>query len=400
MGLPARTIDAICIDQENLAERTMQVSLMGDLYRKAKTVLVWLGFEDEFTADAFMTMERLASIPKDLYEVVKAQDFHDARMVTSKLGISPLSHRNWLGWVAFLHRPYLKRVWVVQEIGLADRVLCVCGSRRVPWESFADAVMFTMNQNEYGNNAPEYHKLLSVDIDPGFSACGLVKTKLFTTTFRPALPFRKLIEDHRETSASDPRDKIYAILDIYKTACPAPKSCGREFLGHISALIARAYLDQANPLPVQSSAEHLGSASPGRRILNLLAALPGRVIASHRVRHLNLKETPISTGNPDFDAWVKLIESEPIESAFGLDELSRAYAALMTESQQPDSKTQADYERSFAQVRSEMSVTLNCRRVFKTEGNLLGFGPDNMETGDEVWLLAGSRTLFVLRKVG
>lgn len=242
-------IDAICIDQENLAERTMQVSLMGDLYRKAKTVLVWLGYEDEFTADAFTTMERLASIPKDLYEIVEVQDFHNAQMVTSKLGISPLSHRNWLGWVAFLHRPYFKRVWVVQEIGLADKVLCVCGSRRVPWESFADAVMFTQEsgwfgflhtQNlrrlGYGDIAPEYHKLLSVNIDPGYSAYSLVKTKLFTITFRPAVPFRKLIEDHRETSASDPRDKIYAILGL------SDKNL-KPFTKHAEALVVDYNID-------------------------------------------------------------------------------------------------------------------------------------------------------------
>ena len=36
-------IDAICIDQENLAERNAQVKLMGKIYSEAACVYVWLG---------------------------------------------------------------------------------------------------------------------------------------------------------------------------------------------------------------------------------------------------------------------------------------------------------------------------------------------------------------------
>ena len=36
-------IDAICIDQESMAEKSVQVPLMGDIYRLAKQAVVWLG---------------------------------------------------------------------------------------------------------------------------------------------------------------------------------------------------------------------------------------------------------------------------------------------------------------------------------------------------------------------
>jgi len=36
-------IDALCIDQENVTERSHQVNLMGTIYKSAKRVLVWLG---------------------------------------------------------------------------------------------------------------------------------------------------------------------------------------------------------------------------------------------------------------------------------------------------------------------------------------------------------------------
>ncbi|KAH8725013.1 heterokaryon incompatibility protein-domain-containing protein, partial [Phaeosphaeriaceae sp. PMI808] len=39
--------DAICIDQENTAERSSQINLMGQIYRNASKVLVWLGHEED-----------------------------------------------------------------------------------------------------------------------------------------------------------------------------------------------------------------------------------------------------------------------------------------------------------------------------------------------------------------
>lgn len=36
-------VDSVCIDQENLLERSSQVSIMGDIYRSADGVYAWLG---------------------------------------------------------------------------------------------------------------------------------------------------------------------------------------------------------------------------------------------------------------------------------------------------------------------------------------------------------------------
>jgi hypothetical protein len=42
-------IDAICIDQENVRERSRQVACMHQIYEKADVVLVWLGEADEYS---------------------------------------------------------------------------------------------------------------------------------------------------------------------------------------------------------------------------------------------------------------------------------------------------------------------------------------------------------------
>jgi hypothetical protein len=49
-------VDAVCINQEDLAERTQQVPLMGDIYQRAIKVIIWLGEGTDKTALCFSRM--------------------------------------------------------------------------------------------------------------------------------------------------------------------------------------------------------------------------------------------------------------------------------------------------------------------------------------------------------
>lgn len=49
-------IDAICIDQQSGTEKNQQVPLMGEIYSRAATVLVWLNGQDTVYAKARQTM--------------------------------------------------------------------------------------------------------------------------------------------------------------------------------------------------------------------------------------------------------------------------------------------------------------------------------------------------------
>ena len=49
-------IDAVCINQKDVPERNSQVAFMGDIYRSANRVLVWLGEADDESDLAFDLM--------------------------------------------------------------------------------------------------------------------------------------------------------------------------------------------------------------------------------------------------------------------------------------------------------------------------------------------------------
>jgi hypothetical protein len=55
-------VDAICIDQASISEREQQVPLMGDIFRRAFQVTIWLGEGTDESARCFSYLRRLSWI--------------------------------------------------------------------------------------------------------------------------------------------------------------------------------------------------------------------------------------------------------------------------------------------------------------------------------------------------
>lgn len=53
-------IDSICINQKHLAERNSQVALMGEIYVKSHSVVIWIGDWDEGIRDAVRIIKNIA----------------------------------------------------------------------------------------------------------------------------------------------------------------------------------------------------------------------------------------------------------------------------------------------------------------------------------------------------
>jgi hypothetical protein len=120
-------IDALCIDQDDIAERSEQVKNMSNIYKAAQGAIIWLGEEDEFCEDAFAVIESIANIPEEVWKTVSYIGFYHTEDCYEKLGIKPLSFHNWLGFLGFISRSWFRRAWVVQELALARSATLVCG---------------------------------------------------------------------------------------------------------------------------------------------------------------------------------------------------------------------------------------------------------------------------------
>ncbi|UPK95334.1 hypothetical protein LCI18_006269 [Fusarium solani-melongenae] len=118
--------DALCINQEDLGEKSHQVALMGEIYGAAEQVVAWLGEEDNDIRLAVRTIEEIgAAMPRDFC----------LGQVPSKAWLDALSHvwsreegmahgsfnRHLEALEKFMRRSYWSRSWIVQEIVLARR---------------------------------------------------------------------------------------------------------------------------------------------------------------------------------------------------------------------------------------------------------------------------------------
>ena len=120
-----------------------EVNLMGQIYANAHTVLVWLGEDSNNIAKkAFgFLMEYNKHVEKELQNAHQLETGEILMRMPSLNGNHCL-RKNLGGWIAckeLLSMPWFRRVWVLQEVGLAQRARAYLGVSEI---SFADVVLF------------------------------------------------------------------------------------------------------------------------------------------------------------------------------------------------------------------------------------------------------------------
>ena len=184
-------VDALCIDQTDVQERSQQVSLMGQIYTFANDMVIWLGPERQDTA-FILAKIRGGELPQgaDVLPVLKA--------------LKRLCRRPWFG-----------RLWIAQELALSADPNVLIGHQFLRWECFYNFVSKVHNRAEavtrgrsqkwpyracvYLNRASERVMNLNMMYD--------IDASLYQQLGRTA-----------SLLASDPRDKVYGLFSICKFA--------------------------------------------------------------------------------------------------------------------------------------------------------------------------------------
>ncbi|KFY95312.1 hypothetical protein V500_02843 [Pseudogymnoascus sp. VKM F-4518 (FW-2643)] len=117
-------VDAICINQDDLIERSKHVRIMRKIYENATRVIVWPGDSSS---------SRLASaMLYDLYGT--SLMFQGSAYDFDKWFFHERYSPRWLALVQLLKKPYFSRIWVLQEIAVASNVQVLHGGIYIPWE--------------------------------------------------------------------------------------------------------------------------------------------------------------------------------------------------------------------------------------------------------------------------
>lgn len=205
-------IDAICINQEDLEERSQQVPLMRDIYQKAATVLIWLGKEKPYTREGLQVISQLANafdLSRSEHEFQRRGSFGQFRNsldVPCGMQLEALTYKpGWAGVTDLVSsRTYFMRLWVVQEIVLSSNAMVVCGEHRIPWESYNKAVDLIWNCGFLHKGIDDYMILRN--------AYTIGLSKMHLLEFAPSLWF--LVSAFSEAQATNPRDRIFGLLGM------------------------------------------------------------------------------------------------------------------------------------------------------------------------------------------
>lgn len=116
-------IDALCINQDDMAEKNQQVRAMGQIYAKASKVLIWLGRRCEVYERAFAHVRLLQDRSVDqldwsLDEPLEWSSSNELKHLCHQIGSLPdcgFPSQGWSAIYKIFEHPWFYRVWVIQE---------------------------------------------------------------------------------------------------------------------------------------------------------------------------------------------------------------------------------------------------------------------------------------------
>ncbi|KAI1618436.1 heterokaryon incompatibility protein-domain-containing protein [Exophiala viscosa] len=212
-------VDAICINQEDEEERSLQVQQMGDIYASASNVLIWIGSDSDGEANECLRLiETTSAALANMIEHYEAVEH-----------IPPIEHGS--GLICFdsdkwdmvrrlMDSEWFTRVWVLQEVGLARSAVLLYGKSRMNWSYLVELMLCVASRADVA------------------SCTGNIKSGIIWDAFediwrsfgnavswRNELPLSRsvnsrgghtslinILNDGRVYQATDQRDRVYAFL--------------------------------------------------------------------------------------------------------------------------------------------------------------------------------------------
>ena len=205
-------VDQICINQQDLNEKSTQVFLMKDIYKQAALVLVWLG-DDSPTGDAGRALrfaEHIAKCIDDKGLLSPEFDFFPITFTSNNLGLPPI-HDAIIDYVALfklLTRPWFERSWIVQEVSLNANKRVLCGSTETSFDTLATALLFCTRSMDF------LAAWVPLEARAAFRA--MIQSSVLTRRdyAPPSSGLLDVLVRHRGCKATLPSDKVFAFLNI------------------------------------------------------------------------------------------------------------------------------------------------------------------------------------------
>ncbi|KAH6675372.1 heterokaryon incompatibility protein-domain-containing protein [Plectosphaerella plurivora] len=231
-------IDFVSINQEDHVDKARQVAMMGDIYRAADRVVVWLG-------PAANESNMAISLLEDLGSMVEF-DFVNNRMRPSPAGAIDISWADPTEYLPYeqdelwsiyelVHRAWFGRVWSRQEIAVANpaTAIFVCGHKTISWNLLRTALATIANK-------PRHYLDRSHDSSPELRFARRYDLVLLLCQPLREHSFLDLLDQGRKFNCADPRDRVFAIRSM---AADVDRSFGTNVKVDYTHTMTQVYQD-------------------------------------------------------------------------------------------------------------------------------------------------------------
>lgn len=276
-------IDAICINQDDVLERNVQVTRMVEVYRSASRVLLFLGAAPD-------DLDAAALLIRQLGEIWRNQTHNKALAALLKLAGDTEQAKAWRSLERLFRNGYWKRVWVMQEIAVAQVVHVVCGTCGLEWSWLCDTVQLIRDALMDELRWDDFTRHFDIPI---WGAEALLVMRRTYQDADQATDLFGLLEKGRDCRATDNRDKVFGLLSMAVADRSATKPDYTRDLSAVYQDVARYYIDKDRTLWIlYHSSDYL--------------RLKDMVVPQNSERQPECDIPNISTWAPDWTGWLGL----------------------------------------------------------------------------------------------
>ncbi|KAF2127167.1 HET-domain-containing protein [Dothidotthia symphoricarpi CBS 119687] len=216
--------DALCIDQQNPTEKGLQVRKMHHIYARAEKVLVVLGLDEEGHAEgAFGVLCSLVNNkPPSQQPTLTSKNKHAKSAVYENIDsthqihipaqLPRLGNPIWIKVMILFCNTWFRRMWVMQEIVLAQHAIVIWGSCSLSWDIVGRAID-CIREHTYLHAVLETRSLQNAFFM--WNMCSIRRNNIkgsHDEEEENGFAFLQLLDIARSFDVTEAKDKVYGLL--------------------------------------------------------------------------------------------------------------------------------------------------------------------------------------------
>jgi hypothetical protein len=203
--------DRICIDQSDMADKTIQLAQMPEVYSKAQRVLVWLGKPAPRDADvkACLDTRNLFHVADKVSDLaIKVGPGFDPQNTPD---LPPSNDPVWAVFSDVLRKNWYRRVWTLQESVLAKELMVYYGAYSLTWDEIVRLVNVYCQVSvlRHRDDSKEGHRWRFDNI-----AWITQYRQIFQQEPRKSIHFAHLLRTSMYKDSTNDKDRVFAVLGM------------------------------------------------------------------------------------------------------------------------------------------------------------------------------------------